>query len=433
MQSTEVEGPDAPVGTDGRPVCPVRVLDRELFRDPHASYGRLRAEAPVSWDGEVPAWVLARHAEVAEVSLHAERFCSSRGIRPRQSVDLSIVSLDGAEHVRQRRLINQGFSPRMIRLMEPRVREVVTETLDRIAALGSCDFVADIAVPIPLVVIAELMGLPVEDRERFWHWSDRMMGGDGRTDPDDPALLDAMAAFAEYTEYLSGRIEERRAAYRAAKEAGGGQAPPPGDDLISVLVAAAEDDVLHTDAELTKDELTMFLVVVVIAGNETTRNAMSGGMLAFSRFPDQWRRLVAEPALMPTAVDEIVRWVTPVISFARTATAPTELAGHAVDEGDKLLMLYQSANRDESVFDRPDELRIDRTPNPHLAFGIGPHVCLGINLAKLELRVLFEELVRRFPDMAVVPGTEPAYGDSTLVHALATLPVTYSPEPTGAR
>jgi cytochrome P450 len=416
-------------GGSARPVCPVHVLDRTLFQDPHPEYARLRAEAPVSWDEEVPIWVVAKHADVSNVSLHADLFCSGKGIRPRQSVDLSLVSLDGERHVTQRRLINQGFSPRMIRLMEPRVREVVTQTLDAIAGRGACDFVADIAVPIPLVVIAELMGLPVEDRERFWHWSDRMMGGDGREDDDDPMLLDAAAAFGEYVEYLSTIIDERRAAYRAAKAAnGGGKTDPAGDDLISVLVAAAEESVLVSDEELTKDELTMFLVVAVIAGNETTRNAISGGMLAFSRFPGEWKKLVAEPSLAAPAADEVVRYVTPVISFARTATRDTELGGQSIAEDEKILLLYQSANRDEDVFDDPDTFRIDRTPNPHLGFGVGPHVCLGINLAKLEIRVVLEELARRFPDMAVVPGTEVHYGDSTLVHSLETLPVTYTPE-----
>lgn len=414
---------------EDRPRCPAHVLDRDFYQDPHPAYARMRAESPVSWDGTVPTWVLAKHAEVSHVSLHPDLFCSGQGIRPNQSVDLSLISLDGERHVQQRRLINQGFSPRMIRLMEPRVREVVTAALDDVAAAGRCDFVEDIAVPIPLVVIAELMGLPVEDRVRFWHWSDRMMAGDGRTDPGDPVLLDAMAAFGEYTDYLSSLIDERRLAYRKAKAGSGGEVPPPpGDDLISVLVAASEEAKLEAHEDLAKDELTMFLVVVVIAGNETTRNAMSGGMLAFSRFPDEWAKLVADPSLARSAADEIVRYVTPVISFARTATAETVVDDQAVAEGEKVLLMYQSANRDEDVFDEPDAFRIDRTPNPHLGFGIGPHVCLGINLAKLELRVLFEELARRFPDLAVEPGTVPAYGDSTLVHSLLSLPVTFAPE-----
>jgi len=347
-------------------------------------------------------------------------FCSSHGIRPTQSVDLSLVGLDGDRHLRQRRLINQGFSPRMIRAMEPRVREVVTEVLDRIADRSSCDFVTDVAVPVPLVVIAELMGLPIEDRVRLGRWSDRMMAGEGRSDLDDPVMADAGAAFGEYVGYLSDMIEDRRRSLRL------GHAVP--NDVISVLVGADEEGMLESNDELTQDELTMFLVVLLVAGNETTRNALSGGMWALSRFPEQWGLLGHDPASFGTMADEICRFVSPVISFARTATQDTELHGQLIAAGEKVLLLYQSANRDEDVFTDPDSLKLDRSPNPHLAFGIGPHVCMGINLARLEIRVLFEELTRRFPDMVVTPGAVPRYGEHALVHAIEALPVEYTSE-----
>ncbi len=408
------------VPTTTRPTCDIDVLERTFYLDPHPGYAWLRAHRPIVWDEAHELWVLSRHADVAHVSTHADLFCSGRGIRPTQSVDLSLVGLDGERHVRQRRLLNKGFSPRMIRTMEDRVRQVVTEVLDGIAHRSSCEFVDDIAVPVPLVVIAELMGLPVEDRVRLGHWSDRMMGGEGRSDPDDPMLADAAAAFGEYVGYLSALIEERRQDHRA------GRTMP--EDVISILVGADEEGVLESNDELTLDELTMFLVVLLVAGNETTRNAISGGMVAFQRFPDQWRRLHDEPGLLSTMPDEICRYVSPVISFVRTATEPTVVRGQEIAEGERLLLLYQSANRDEEVFDRPDDLRIDRNPNPHLAFGMGPHVCMGINLARLEIRVLFEELVRRFPDMVVPVGVTPTYGEHALVHAIESLPVEYTPE-----
>jgi cytochrome P450 len=409
--------------TTARPTCDIDVVDRGFYLDPHPRYAWLRANRPIYWDEAHEIWVLTRHADINYVSTHPELFCSGRGIRPTQSVDLSLVSLDGDRHVRQRRLINRGFSPRMIRAMEPRVRQVVTEVLDRIAGQSSCEFVNDIAIPVPLVVIAELMGLPVEDRVKLGHWSDRMMGGEGRSEPDDPMLLDAAAAFGEYITYLSDTVAERRQAIQA------GRAVP--DDVISTIVGADESGVLESSDELTHDELTMFLVVLLIAGNETTRNAISGGMWALSRFPDQWQRLVDHPESFATMADEVCRYVSPVISFARTATEDTELAGQHIAEGEKVLMLYQSANRDEDVFDDPDTLQVDRDPNPHLAFGVGPHVCLGINLARLEIRVLFEELTRRFPDMRVAPDASPVYVEHALVHAIESLPVVYTPE--GAR
>jgi len=412
-----------------RPTCEVDVLDRVFYRDPFPVYEWLRAERPIYWDDANELWVLSRHADVAYVSTHPDLFCSGQGIRPIGALNLSLAGLDGERHIQQRRLINKGFSPRMMRTLEPRVHQIAAETLDRLEGRHACDFLAEIAVPIPMVVIAELMGLPVEDRDRFWHWSDRMMGGEGRTDPEDPMLLDAAAAFAEYVDYLSGIIEDRRSSYRA--HAAAGNAGPAADDLISVLVAAAEEGIIvsgdaQTEGELSHDELLMFLVLLVVAGNETTRNAMAGGMWAMSRFPDQWARLVGEPALLQSAPDEIVRYVTPVLSFARTATQDTELRGQRVREGEKVLLLYQSANRDEEVFDDAASLHLDRSPNPHLGFGVGPHVCLGVNLARLEIRVLLEHLVRRFPDMEVEPGFAPAYGDSLLVHAMESLPVRFS-------
>lgn len=407
----------SPTGT--RPTCRFDVLDRAFYQDPHPAYAWMRANRPIFWDETHELWVLTRHGDVSHVSTHADLFCSGRGVRPEQSVDLSLIGLDGERHVRQRRLLNRGFSPRVIRTMEPRVRQVVTEVLDRVAGRPSCDFVSDIAVPVPLVVIAELMGLPTEDRELLGQWSDRMMAGEGRGDPEDPTFADAAAAFGEYVGYLAEMIEDRRRTYQR-----GGAV---GDDAVSVLVGADEEGVLESNDELTHDELTMFLVILLVAGNETTRNAISGGMWAFHKFPDQWKLLGEHPEHFSTMADEICRYVSPVISFVRTATANTEIAGQPIAEGEKVLMLYQSANRDEAVFDQPDVLRVDRNPNPHLAFGIGPHVCMGINLARLEIRVLFEELIRRFPDMSVESGTAPVYGEHALVHSIEELPVTLGP------
>lgn len=412
------------------PSRPVDMLDPELYRDPYPTYRWLREHHPLFFDEVNGLWVVSRHEDVSYVSLHPEQFCSGKGIRPGQDYHMSLIGLDGSEHHRQRRLINKGFSPRMIREMEPRVRTVVNEVLDRVASRGECDFLEDIAVPIPLVVIAELMGLPTEDRDRFWHWSDRMMAGDGRSDPRDPVLQDAAAAFGEYVGYVTDIVEERRARYQDAQDAAsrGRVAPQLGNDLVSTLVGASEEGVLARSDELTQDELTMFLVIVVVAGNETTRNAIAGAMAAFGRFPSEWDRLLGDPGLFKTMPDEVCRYVSPVISFLRTATTDVGLHGETIRAGERVLMLYQSANRDESVFDDPDTLRVDRDPNPQLAFGIGPHVCLGINLARLEIRVTFEEIARRFPDMSVTADFAPSYHPHALVHALQSLPVHFNPE-----
>ena len=405
--------------TASRPNSHFDVLDRTFYQDPFPAYAWMRQNQPIYWDEVNGIWVVSRYEDVSYVSLHPDQFCSGQGVRPAEGASLSLIGLDGERHVRQRRLLNRGFTPKMIRTMEPRVRQVVTEVLDRLSGRSTCDFVNDIAVPVPLVVIAELMGLPVEDRVQLGRWSDRMMGGEGRSDLDDPVMADAGAAFGEYVAYLTEMIEERRQSIRA------GRTVPA--DAVSVLVGADEDGVLESNDELAHDELTMFLVVLLVAGNETTRNAISGGMWALHQFPDEWQRLLHHPQSFTTMADEIVRFVSPVISFSRTATQDTELAGQRIVEGEKVLLLYQSANRDDAVFDDPDALNLDRDPNPHLAFGVGPHVCMGINLARLEIRVLFEELVRRFPDMAVAPGAAPVYVPHALVHAIESLPVTFTP------
>ncbi|MFN8036892.1 MAG: cytochrome P450 [Acidimicrobiia bacterium] len=420
--------------TDNRPNPEVDVCDPEFYRNgPWEGYRKLRENTPVAWDDRHQLWVLSRYAEVVYVSTHADTYCSSRGIRPYQSFDLSLIGLDDPRHSQQRRLINKGFTPRMVRNLEPRMRQITTEVLDRIADRGECDFVADIAVHVPLIVIAELMGLPAEDRERFWHWSDDMMAGDRPPVEGDPHIARAGVAFGEYLEYVTGLIDERRAAYRHAKEIEdrGGEPPALPEDLITALVGAHEEGLFEEHEDLRHDEFTMFLVLVVVAGNETTRNAMSGAMKAFSEHPDQWRKLVENPELWKTAADEVVRWVSPVVNFVRTATEDTELGGQQIRAGERVLMLYQSANRDADAFDRPDEFLVDRDPNNHVGFGVGPHFCLGANLARLEIRVVFEEIAKRFPDMRIAPGAAPVYGHSMLVHGIESMPVVFTAE--GAR
>ena len=404
----------------------IDVLDPAIYQsDPYPAYRWLREHAPVAWDERHGMWIVSCHRDVVYVSSHAELFCSGQGIRPAMSYDLSLIGLDEPRHTEQRRLINRGFTPRMVGGLEPRIRRVANEAIDAVADRGECDFVADIAVHVPLVVIAELMGLPLEDRERFWRWSDAMMRGEGANDPGDPRATRAAEAFFEYVTYAADIVEDRRERFRAAKARG--DEAPIGEDMISKLVAAAEEGVLEESEDAQSDELVSFLVLVVVAGNETTRNAMSGGMRVLSQNPGEWKRLVADPSLWATATDEIIRWVSPVMNFARTATCDTELGGQKIKAGEKVFMLYQSANRDDAVFDAPDEFRADREPNEHMAFGIGPHYCLGANLARLEVRTVFEELARRLPDLRMAPGADAVYGPSTFVHTIESLPVVFTP------
>ncbi len=407
--------------------------DSALYDDPWETYAWLRREAPMYRDEVNDLWVVSRHAELVNVSRNPDLYCSSQGVRPKGASELSLLAMDDPEHTRVRRLVNKGFTPRQVRAIMPHVRELSAQLAREIEGRGEVDFVEDVAIHIPLIVIAELMGLDPDTRMQLYRWSDAMMAGDGRTDPEDPVMLGAATAFGEYALVLQGLIEERRA--------------NPTDDLIGILTQAHADGALEEladsmtegiagadEAQLDEGELLMFLVTLLVAGNETTRNAISGGLLALSRFPDEHARLVQnidDDAFVDLAVDELIRYVSPVLSFTRTVTEDHVYEGEDFTQelkaGDRILMLYQSANRDERVFDDPDVLKLDRDPNPHVAFGIGTHYCLGANLARMEVKVVFEELLRHLPDLRVADGATAERGESSLVLALAHLPAVFTP------
>jgi cytochrome P450 family 142 subfamily A polypeptide 1 len=404
------------------PTLYVRGVAHDVFR-------WLRENDPVHWDERNNLWVISKYADVGYVERHPELFCSGQGVRPKGggADNLSIVSMDDPEHARQRRLISRGFTPSHINNLMERIRDLARELIDNVASRGECDFVNDIAKPLPLIVIAEMLGLDVADRERLAHWSDTMMSAEG-ADLDSPAVAQAGEAWGEYVTYLVALLEDRRA--------------HPRDDLISVLLASADAGHLEFDEAslqdrlasgeiggLGADDLLSFLVLLLVAGNETTRNALSGGMLALSRFPAERDRLVADHALVNSATEEILRYVSPVISFSRTVVKDTDVRGRQLREGDVLLNLYPSANRDADVFDDPDTLRLDREPNLHLAFGTGPHFCLGANLARTEIRILLDELFTRLPDIRVPDGVDAQRAPNSLVTTMTNLPVVFTPAP----
>jgi cytochrome P450 family 142 subfamily A polypeptide 1 len=405
--------------------------DPALFDDPWETYRWLRTNAPLYRDEANDLWIASKHEDVFHFSRHPELYCNKYGVRPVIAGDMSIITLDGEEHVRQRRLINQGFTPRRVRELIPHVRELSQQLVDEIAAKDDIDFVEDFAIHVPLIIICELMGLDPDQRMKMYRWSDDMMAGDGHADPDSPQLHAAATSFGEYATMLIELIAERRA-------------NPSNDDLIGILTQAFDAGDLEKEhkalqgideeraaqiiaekAELTDDELLAFLAVLLVAGNETTRNAISGGLLALSLFPDQKAKMIAnldDDRFMDLATDELIRYVSPVLAFIRTVTEDHTYGGVDFKEGDRILMLYQSANRDEDVFDRPDELILDRDPNPHLAFGIGPHFCLGANLARMEVKTVFQELLGRLPDITVPDAVPLDRGASSLVLALQRLP-----------
>lgn len=376
---------------NGRPGTELanRVLDPALYAsDPHPLFARLRADAPVAWNEELGFWVLARHAEVVHVGAAHELFCASKGILVDEigttyESPPTIMHTDPPAHTRYRRLVQPGFRPSVVRALDPVVRTRAKALIERIEAGGVTDVVPALAVPLPLLVISEMLGVPEEEWERCYEWSEAVVPG--ATDwPEERR----QALLAQMIDYLVESTKARRA--------------EPRSDVLTELAQASLDG-----DQLSDPELAMFLVQLLVAGNETTRNLIAAGLVALAERPDQWARLRVDRALVPSAVEELLRWTSPVISFMRTATRDTELGGVPIAEGEPLLMLYASANRDEHAFGpSAAELDVGRDPNPHIAFGFGNHFCLGAALARLEGRVVLEELLERFGAVECAGGVE---------------------------
>jgi len=395
----------------------------------------LRAHDPVHWSEPDQLWVLSRYEDVVYCSKHQELFTSAMGVRPTNPVKLGLIDEGEPRHTRLRGLINRGFTPRMVRKLETVFREITTDAIDAVVERGECELVESISVPLPLRLIAAMIGIREEDYDRFHQWSDAMIAAEGRLD-DPEVMARAGAAFAAYAAYVTDIIEDRRR--------------HPQDDLVSILVGAKDEGLLtrfsddgrvaelgahapdsdpdlDPDLDLHNDELIKLLVVLLVAGNETTRNAISGGVQLLIENPGERRRLVEDPSLMKSAIEEMVRLVSPVHSFSRTVVQDTELRGRKLEAGQKILLLYPSANRDETRFDEPDRFRVDRHPM-HVGFGIGSHFCLGANLARMEMRVAFEEILRRMPDLAYAAGG-PVIEPSALVRTCSEMHVRFTPSP----
>lgn len=402
--------------------------DQEIYK----TFKWLRENDPVHWSEKDELWIITKYEDVVAISKNQELFTSGKGVRPDVGLKIGLIDEPEPHHGQLRRLLNKGFTPRMVAKLEETFQKLVDEILDEVAERGECDFVEDIAVPLPLYVIAEMLGIRPEDRERFHAWSDAMMQAEGNED-DAEVVAAAGNAFVEYSAYVNEVIEDRRKS--------------PQNDLISILVGADQSGDLQTfDLEETpggvavsdehlslhNSELIMLMVILLVAGNETTRNGMSGAMQALIDNPEQRQKLIDDPEKMTVAVEEMLRFVSPVQSFTRTLTADTEFKGRAMKEGQRVLMIYPSANRDADQFSNPDAFDVERNPE-HVAFGVGPHFCLGASLARMEMRVTFTELLRRFPDMNYASPAGAEIRPHALVRSCVHMPVRFTPGPKVAK
>jgi len=380
----------------------IQLLSPDFYADFDACTTWMRANAPMYWDDSTGIWGATTHADVTRMSRDWHTFCSGQGSRPESSVP-SMINTDPPEHTRRRRMVANGFTLRRVADHEPYLRRKVTELIDAVIERGECDIVADIATPLPMLMIGELMGLPASDHETLLHWSDLFATG------GNEIREQVEHAVREYYAYILARVSERRG--------------NDGDDLVSLIVNADDDDGPLTDLDLVFETM-----LVLVGGDETTRHVISGGIEALLRHPEQLAELHADISLLPAAIEEMLRWVTPVRNMNRTATCDVEVNGQQVREGDRILLLYPSANRDETVFADPYRFDIRRTPNDHVAFGAyGRHHCLGAPLARLELRVLFEEVLRRMPDLHLVDDAPLPMRRGNFVLGLNNVPVRFTP------
>lgn len=382
----EVEFPtygEVPHRDVNHPLNPdVSLLAGEFYgEDPHPHFAWMRENAPVYWDPKWGVWGITRYDDISEISRTAEIYSSAGGIRPDNPPLPHMIDMDDPAHRRRRSIVNRGFTRGRIQAQEPRVRSVCVELIEHARAKGEFDFIWDLAAWLPLILIGDMLGVKQEERKFLLDISDDLGRAISATAPDE-AKERAATSFLTYQDYAMKVIGERR---RTGSR----------EDLMGMLAHAEVDG-----DGLTDDEIVMDSLLILIGGDETTRHVISGGMYQLMQHPEQRQKLIDDPSKIPTAVEEMLRWVSPIQNMARTMTRDHELRGQQLREGDKLLLLYPSGNRDETVFDDPFTFDVERDPNFHIAFGgNGPHFCLGASLARLELRVMFEELLTRMPTL----------------------------------
>jgi cholest-4-en-3-one 26-monooxygenase len=374
--------------------------------DARVVYRWMRANEPVFRDRNGLA-AASTYQAVIDAERQPELFSNAGGIRPDQPAMPMMIDMDDPAHLLRRKLVNAGFTRKRVKDREESIDALCDVLIDAVCERGQCDFVRDLAAPLPMAVIGDMLGVRPEQREMFLKWSDDLVTflSSHVSGEDFQVTMDAYAAYYAFTMDM---IAQRR--------------QQPTDDLISVLVVSEVDG-----ERLTDEEIVVETLLILIGGDETTRHTLSGGTEQLLRHPDQHRRLVDDPGLVPTAIEEMLRWTSPVKNMCRMLTADTEFHGAQLNEGEKIMLLFESANFDEKVFDEPEHFRIDRYPNNHVAFGFGTHFCLGNQLARLELTKMTRRLLARLPDLRLASEDALPLRPANFVSGLEEMPVEFSP------
>ena len=394
------------------PTCDdIDLLDGSFYvDDPHEKYTWMRENAPVYFDARNGVWGIASYAALLAMEKNPATFSNAGGIRPDSGPIPMMIDMDDPEHWQRRKIVNKGFTPRRVRDSEQKIRDVCDAIIDQVCERGECDFVTDVAAPLPMILIGDMLGVEPEDRGDLLRWSDDMVSAQSGNASEEQ-WSKAMQAMDGYSAFCTHAVAQRQA--------------QPTDDLMSVLVHAEVDG-----DRLSPDDVLHESLLILVGGDETTRHVISGGVEQLLLHADQRRLLVDDPSKIVVAVEEMLRWVTPIKNMCRTVTRDTEFMGQSMTAGQKCMLLFESANRDETRFEEPFRFDVERQPNEHLAFGFGAHFCLGQALARLELKVMFEQLLLRLPDLelAVEPEELPRRR-ANFISGLESMPVRFSPSP----
>lgn len=390
----------------GRPE--VDLTDGNFFADGGAreAYRWMRANEPVFRDRNGLA-AAATYQAVLDAERDPETFSNTGGIRPDQPAMPYMIDMDDPEHLLRRKLVNAGFTRKQVMDKAAGIETLCDTLIDAVCERGECDFVRDIAAPLPMAVIGDMLGVLPQERATLLKWSDDLVCGLSAS-ADAAALQALMEAFAGYQGFAMQTTAKRRA--------------EPTEDLFSILVNSEVDGQRMSD-----DEIVFETLLILIGGDETTRHTLSGGFEQLLRHPEQWQQLVADPAQVPGAVEEMLRWTAPVKNMARTVMRDNEFHGTALRAGEKMLLLFESANFDEAVFGDPENFRIDRNPNSHLAFGFGTHFCLGNQLARLELSTMLRKILQRLPDLRLADESALPLRPANFVSGPEAMPVVFTP------